>query len=62
MDRIEAETVVLSGVNVGYLRANQIVLGRDSEVTRVDGAIVSCHPTSHVGPVSRSAAPYGLTR
>jgi hypothetical protein len=60
--RIEAETVELSAVDVGFVRARQVVLGAGAQVTAVEGTIVRQHPSSHVGPESRSAPPHGLSR
>lgn len=62
VDRIEAEAVSLEGVEVAFVRANQIVLGRACHVTEVEGTIVRRHPTSYVGPESRTPPPYGLRR
>jgi len=60
--RIEAETVDLEGIDVEFVRSPQIVLGRSCHVTRVEGTIVRQHPSSFVGPESRTPAPYGLRR
>jgi len=62
IDRIEAETVHIEGVTVQYLRADRIVVGRNCHVVRHDGTIVSCHPSSHLGPESRSPHPPGMSR
>lgn len=62
VERIEAESVELTGVEAGLVRAQKIVLGRDCQVTAVDGTVVSRHPSSSVGPASRSPPPYGLRR
>jgi len=62
VDRIEAESVKLEGVKVAFVRAPQVILGRGCHVTEVDGTIVRRHPSSHVGPESRSLPPYGLRR
>jgi cytoskeletal protein CcmA (bactofilin family) len=62
VDRIDAESVELSGVEAGLVRAQRIVLGRGCHVTAVDGTIVSRHPSSSIGPESRSPPPYGLRR
>lgn len=61
-DRIEAETVNLEGVDVAFVRAPQVVLGRYCHVTQVEGTIVRQHPSSFVGPESRTPPPYGLRR
>ena len=60
--RVEAESVELEGVDVAFVRAREIVLGRGCHVTAFEGTIVRRHPTSRVGPESRSAPPYGLRR
>lgn len=62
VDRIEAEVVSLEAVEVGFVRASQIILGRDCHVTEVEGTIVRQHPSSYVGPESRTPPPYGLRR
>ncbi len=62
VDRIEAETVNLEGVDVRFVRAPQVVLGRYCHVTEVEGTIVRQHPSSFVGPESRTPPPYGLRR
>jgi cytoskeletal protein CcmA (bactofilin family) len=62
IDRIEAEVVDLQGVEVNHVRAPQVVLGRGCHVTQVEGSIVRQHPSSYVGPESRSKPPYGLRR
>ncbi|HUZ79516.1 MAG TPA: hypothetical protein VMV28_02715 [Thermoplasmata archaeon] len=62
IDRIEAETVHIEGVTVQYLRADRIVVGRNCHVVRYDGTIDSCHPSSHLGPESRSPHPPGMSR
>jgi cytoskeletal protein CcmA (bactofilin family) len=62
VERIEAEIVDLQGVEVAHVRAPQIVLGRECHVTAVEGSIVRRHPSSYVGPESRSPLPYGLRR
>jgi len=61
-DRIEGEVVDLEGVDVDFVRSPRITLGRDCHVTRLEGTVVRQHPSSHVGPESRSPAPYGLRR
>lgn len=62
VERIEADSVDLEGVEVAFIRAPRIVLGRDCHVTEVEGTIVRRHPSSHVGPESRTPPPYGLRR
>jgi len=60
--RLEADTAELDGVEVTFVRAPQIVLGRNAHVTQYEGTIVKRHPTSRVGYESKSPAPYGLRR
>jgi cytoskeletal protein CcmA (bactofilin family) len=62
VQRIEADSVDLEGVDVQFVRAPEIVLGRDAHVTEYEGTIVRRHPTSRVGFESRSPKPYGLRR
>lgn len=59
---IEATEVDLEDVEVEYLRADRIRLGPGAQVARLDGTVTSQHGTAHVGPVSRSPKPYGLSR
>jgi predicted acyltransferase (DUF342 family) len=60
--RVEADSVDLEGVDVDFVRAPQITLGREAHVTEYEGTIVRRHPSSRVGFESRSPRPYGLTR
>ena len=60
--RVEADGVELTGVDVAFVRAKEIVLGRDAHVTALEGTVVRRHPSSSVGPRSRSPPPYGLRR
>lgn len=62
VDRIEAEAVELEAVDVGFVRAPEISLGRNAHVTQYEGTIVRRHRTSRVGFESRSPPPYGLSR
>ena len=62
VQRVEADSVDLEGVNVQFVRAPEIVLGRDAHVTEYEGTIVRRHPSSRVGFESRSPKPYGLRR
>jgi hypothetical protein len=62
VDRIEAETAELEGVEVEFVHAPQITLGRNAHVTRYEGTIVKRHPSSRVGYESKSLPPYGLRR
>jgi cytoskeletal protein CcmA (bactofilin family) len=60
--RIEADSVHLEGVDVAFVRAPLIHLGRDAHVTEYEGSIVERHSSSRVGFESRSPRPYGLRR
>jgi cytoskeletal protein CcmA (bactofilin family) len=62
VERIEADTVVLAGVDVAFVRAKEVALGRDCHVTAIEGTIVRRHASSTVGPESKSPPPYGLRR
>jgi cytoskeletal protein CcmA (bactofilin family) len=62
VERIEAEHVELEGVEVAFIRAPDIALGRDTQVTEVEGTIVRRHPSARIGPESRSPPPHGLSR
>ena len=62
VDRIEAESVSLEGVEAAFVHAPQIALGRGCHVTEVEGTVVRRHPSSYVGPESRTPPPYGLRR
>lgn len=62
VQRIEADSVDLEGVAVAFVRSPQIVLGRGCHVTEVEGTVVRQHPSSYVGPESRTPAPFGLRR
>jgi cytoskeletal protein CcmA (bactofilin family) len=62
VERIEADSVELESVDVAFVRAKEIVLGRHAHVTAVEGTIVRRHPSSSVGPESKSPPPYGLRR
>ncbi|HXW66763.1 MAG TPA: hypothetical protein VEL82_02640 [Thermoplasmata archaeon] len=62
VERIDAERADLEAVDVGFLRAGEIVLGAGAQVTAVEGTIVRQHPSAHVGPVSRTPPPHGLSR
>ena len=61
VERIEADTVEVEGVDVRFLRAREIVLGRGAHVTELEGHIVRRHGSARVGPESKSPRPYGLT-
>ena len=60
--RVEADSVELEGVDVGFVRGKEIALGRNCHVTAVEGAVVRRHASSTVGPESKSPPPYGLRR
>jgi cytoskeletal protein CcmA (bactofilin family) len=60
--RIEAESVDLEGVDVRFVRARDITLGRHAHVTELEGNIVHRHASARVGPESRSPRPHGLRR
>ncbi len=60
--RVEADSVELEGVDVRFVRAPEIVLGRNAHVTEFEGKLVRRHPSARVGPESRSPPPYGLSR
>jgi cytoskeletal protein CcmA (bactofilin family) len=62
VDRIEADSVELEAVDVAFVRAKEIVLGRAAHLTSFEGTVVRRHATSTVGPESKSPAPYGLRR
>lgn len=62
IDRIEAESVSLEGVEAGFVRSPRILLGRGCHVTEIEGTIIRQHPSSYVGPESRTPPPYGLRR
>jgi cytoskeletal protein CcmA (bactofilin family) len=62
IDRVEAGRVELEAVDVGVVRAKEIVLGPSAHVTLVEGTVVRQHPTARVGPESRSRPPPGLSR
>jgi cytoskeletal protein CcmA (bactofilin family) len=62
LDRIEAKTAELEGVECEYVVAEELRLGPHSHVTAVEGRVVQRHQSSRVGPESRSAPPHGLTR
>ncbi len=59
---VTAELAEIVGVEVGFVEAKEIVLGRDASVTQVEGTIVRRHPSARVGPRSESRPPHGLRR
>jgi len=62
IQRIDADVVDLEGVDVKFVHAPQITLGRGAHITEYEGTIVRRHPSSRVGFESRSPPPYGLSR
>ena len=60
--RIEADHVEIEGVDVGFVHANEVVLGPGAHVTTLEGRVVRQHRSSRVGPESRTAPPPGLSR
>jgi len=60
--RIEADRVELEGVDVGFVRCPEVILGRDAHVTELEGTVVRRHSSARVGPRSKSPPPYGLSR
>lgn len=62
VERVEADSVELEGVDVEFVRSPAISLGREAHITQYEGTIVRRHPTSRVGFESRSPRPYGLSR
>lgn len=62
LERVEADVAELEAVDVHFVRAPQITLGRDAHVTEYEGTIVKRHSTARVGFESKSTPPYGLRR
>jgi len=62
VERVEADTTELAGVDVAFVRSPRIVLGPHAHVTEYEGTIEQRHPTSRVGFESKSPRPYGLRR
>jgi cytoskeletal protein CcmA (bactofilin family) len=62
VDRIEADTVELSSVDVKSVHAREIVLGPAAHVTTLVGQVVKKHPSARVGYESRTPPPHGLRR
>lgn len=60
--RVEADHAELEAVDVEFVRAKEVVLGRHAHVREVEGTVVRRHPTSSVGPESKSPPPYGIRR
>lgn len=62
VERVEGERVRLERVDVGSVFATEVRIGRDCHVTSVEAGHVEVHPSSRVGPSSRSPPPHGLRR
>jgi cytoskeletal protein CcmA (bactofilin family) len=62
VSRIEADRAELEGVEVGFVRCPEVILGRDAHVTEIEGTVVRRHSTARVGPRSKTPPPYGLSR
>jgi hypothetical protein len=62
VNRIEADTVELDGVDVQFVRAREVTLGRGAHVTEWEGHVVRRHASARIGPESRTPPPYGLSR
>jgi len=62
VERVEAERVEIDGVDVGFVHADVATLGPGAHVTTLEAKEIRRHPTSRVGPESRSPPPYGLRR
>jgi len=62
VERVESDEAEFEGVDVDFVRAPRITLGRDAHVTEYEGTIVERHPSSRVGFESRSPPPHGLRR
>jgi cytoskeletal protein CcmA (bactofilin family) len=60
--RIDATEVHLEGVQAEFVKAEHVTLGPGCHIASIEGRLLSVHPSSHVGPESRSPKPYGLTR
>jgi cytoskeletal protein CcmA (bactofilin family) len=60
--RIDARDARLEGVDAELVRAEQVTVGPGCHIAAIEGRLVSVHPSSHVGPESRSPKPYGLFR
>src|SRR5579871_4898795 len=60
--RIDGQTVHLEGVEAELVKAEHVTLGPGCHIAAVEGRLDAVHPSSHVGPESRSRRPYGLSR
>lgn len=60
--RIDAQVAHLEGVTAELVKAEHITVGPGCHIASVEGQLDSVHPSSHVGPESRSHRPYGLSR
>jgi len=62
VERVEAETVFIEAARVGFVRAQEVTLGREAHVAAVEGRVVRSHRSARLGPESWSRPPAGLTR
>ncbi len=60
--RVEAEAAELDRVEARTVVGREVLLGRETHVVLLDAATLRAHPTSRVGPESRSPPPRGLRR
>jgi cytoskeletal protein CcmA (bactofilin family) len=60
--RIDASEAHLEGVTAEFVKAEHVTVGPGCHIAAIEGRVVSVHPSSHVGPESRSPRPYGLSR
>lgn len=60
--RIEAREARLEGVTLEFLEADEIYLGPECRIARVEGTIVERHRSARVGPSAVSTPWSGLTR
>ncbi|MCI4329227.1 MAG: hypothetical protein L3J86_06545 [Thermoplasmata archaeon] len=60
--RIDAREATLEGVTAEFAKVEQLTVGPHCHIAQVEGHVLSVHPTSHVGPESRSPKPHGLSR
>ena len=62
VERIEAESAFVESARVGFVRAKEVVLGRNAHVRDVEGRVVRAHASSRLGPESWTPPPFGLSR
>lgn len=60
--RIDARDASLEGVTAEFAKVEQLIVGPHCHIAQVEGRVLSVHPSSHVGPESRSPKPHGLSR